>query len=369
MKRMAIVLLILALLMPAFALAEVPPPGAMVFEGQMSAALFLPDGRVVYVPVNKEGDKYLPETEMRCVDAAGKLQWRCDLPPGKVWWGGPQALPDGSFGLVMAEGDWRQGVLHLVSADGKLLRSQKMPAGFRPLMLAGEWVYGSDEEYKLYAIDFKGQASPHPLPALGDKAIVLWCASRDGGRFLAARGRLSGEEDFTKRQSDQVLLHLDAAGAYTHQAVLREQRVVEGFGSDAVLSPQGGITALAHHSGPEDGHNAFSLISFDDKGEIVWRKSYALEAFGVRANLIDLNPDGSHTIWGMGKMTEVDSSGFVFRLDVDGEGNPLGISARKSPGGQMVRYLDGKAYVNNPWGPQWWVAPFEALPDMEVKLK
>lgn len=279
MKRTAIVLLILALLMPAFALAEAPPPGALVFEGQMSAALFLPDGRVVYVPVNKEGDNYLPQTEIRCVDAAGNLQWRCELPPGKVWWGGPQALPDGSFGLVMAEGDWRQGVLHLVSADGKLLRSQKMPAGFRPLMLAGEWVYGSNEEYELYAIDFKGQVSPHPLPALGDKAIVLWCASRDEGRFLAARGQLSGEEDFTKRQSDQVLLHLDAAGAYTHQAVLRRQRVVEGFGSDAVLSPQGGITALAHHSGPEDEHNAFSLISFDDKGEIVWQKSYAPGGF------------------------------------------------------------------------------------------
>lgn len=367
MKKAILVSLLLVLTLSV--LAGSPPPGALVFEGQMSGGLFLPDGRVVYVPVEKDGDNYLPEKQMRCVDAAGDLQWVCALPPGKVWWGGPHALPDGGFGLVMAEGDWHQGVLHLVSEDGKLLRSRKMPGGFRPLMLAGERVYGSDEEFRLHTIDFEGKATLHQLPVLGDKSIVLWTWQKDGGRFVVARGQMSGEEDITRRKSDQVLLYVDATGAYARQAVLKGQRAVGGFRSDAVLNPQGGITALTQNDDNADRGDEFSLISFDEKGELAWRRVYALNALACRPNLLDMNPDGSYTIWGMGKMAELDSSGFVFRLTVDGAGNPMGITARQSPGGRMVRYLEGRAYVNDPWGPQWWVAHFDALPEMEVELK
>lgn len=369
MKKMILFLLMLALLAPAFALAESPPPGALVLEGQVSGALFLPDGRVVYVPVQKDGDNYLPEKEMRCVDAAGNLKWVCALPPGKLRWGGPQMLPDGGFGLVMAEGDGRQGVLHLISPEGKLLRSRKMPAGFRPLMLAGDRVYGTDEAFHLYAVDFDGKASSHQLPALGDQAAVLWTWPRDGGRFVLARGRLSGEEDFTKRRSDQALAFMDQAGAYTRCALLKDQSAAGGFASDAVLTPQGGITALAKNDDQANRDNEFTLIRFDEKGEQIWRRAYALGALTCRASLLDLNPDGSHTVWGMGKMEELDSSGFVFRLDVDQEGKPLALDARRCPGGTVVRYLEGRPYVHYPWGPKWWAAPFEALPEMEVKLQ
>ena len=368
MKRLFLALL-LAVLLPAFALAEAPPEGALVLDGQMEGTLFLPDGRVVYVPVKKDGDHFLPSDEMRCVDAGGNLLWASSLPPGKLWWGGPHQLPDGGIGLVMAEGDWRQVDLHLLGPDGQLLHSQKLPGGFRPLMLSGEWVYGTDEGFHLHSIDFEGKASPHQLPVLGDEAVILWTWPREGGQFVVARRQLSGEEDFAQRRSDQLLLYRDASGAYTHQAVLKAQSGVGGFLSDAVPLPQGGITALAKNDDHANRDNEFSLISFDEKGQPVWRKVYALDALTCRANLIDLSPDGGYTLWGMGKMAELDSTGFVFRLDVDEKGNPLSLSARHSPGSLMVRYLEGRAYVHNPWGPKSWVAPFEALPETELRLK
>lgn len=370
-KLMLIVLLLMLALAPASLAEEVPGGALFSADGRISGALFLPDGRVVYVPVKMEGDAYLPDDEVRCVDRHGTPLWSCAIPQGKMSWGGPHRMGDGRFGLVSLRENGAR-YLEIISEKGQHLRSQPLPDGLIPLLLAGDTVYGTrqEEEYTMFAINTEGQAEPLAFDGVDKNAVVMRAWPKDGGHILMIVGRLSREEDFTKRTGSQWLVYLDAEGKATERtAWLPGRNYINGFHFDAAMNGFGGLTALGSGEAGEDALNVFSIHAYAPKARPVTDWVYALKASSAHPQLIDRRAEGGYTVWGRGKMTEMDSSGFVFRMDVDESGQVLAVSGRKAEGCNMTRYLDGEPYVYSPWGPKWWVAPFDALPEIPLQAE
>lgn len=370
-KLMLIVLLLVLAVAPASFAEEVPRGAVFSADGRVSGALFLPDGRVVYVPVKMEGESYLPDDEVRCVDRHGTLLWSCAIPQGKMSWGGPHSMSDGRFGLVSRRENGAN-YLEIISEKGEYLHAQALPDGLIPLLVAGDTVYGTlqEETYTMFAISTEGQAKPVAFDGIDQNAAAMWAWPKDEGHILMIVGRLSREEDFTKRTGAQWLIYLDALGKATERkASLTNRNYVNGFQFDAALNDVGGLTALSSGRTGENALNIFSIHTYAPKAKPVTDWIYALKALTVRPLLIDRRAEGSYTVWGSGKMTEMDSSGFVFRMDVDESGQVLAVSGRKAEGCSMARYLNGEPYVYSPWGPKWWVAPFDALPDLPLQAE
>lgn len=326
---------------------------------------------MVYMPVKMDGNETLSEDEVRCVNQNGELLWSCVIPAGRLPWGGPRMLSDGRFGLINARDDGKR-YLETISKDGKFLQSQVLPDKLVPLVLAGDAVYGTlqgADEHKMYQIGLDGQAKDIAFDAAHPNATVLWTWPKGEGSILFIVGKVSQEEDLYQRVGPQWLLYLDAQGQPTNRvAWLPNRNLIFGFQYDAALNHLGGLTALGSGNNGKDTQSTFSIHTYAPNEETLTDWYYAINASAVRPQLIDQRPDGGYTVWGSGKMSEDDSSGFVFRMEVDKDGQVQEISGRSAEGCGMVRYLDEQPYVYYSFGPQSWVAPFDALPEMELEV-
>ena len=372
MKKMLTLVLALCLLLPLLAAAEtVPTSATLVLDSGAAPALFLPDGGLVYVPWQMDDHVSLPHTELRRVDAAGRLLWSCTLPAFRALWGGLYPLSGGDFLLFAELNEDNQWMQYILSGEGHIKDSRALPRDIFPLMAAGDRIFGSlqgQEAHQLFQINLDGSKQPYQIPAVGDNATVMRSMPNEAGHLLHAVGKLSQEEDISQRTADQVLLYLDEKGGQARHARLHNKKFVEGFAGDAVFNPQGGLTALVKDD-YKDIFNRFSVICFDENGTQVWEKQYSLEVHSVSAQLINRLPAGGYLIHGAGTVSLEGQEGFVFRLEVDADGGPLAFSVRASKDGRMVRDGQGQPLVFNGWPPAAWAAPLESLPEMDVQMR
>lgn len=371
MKKLLIIALALLLTLPLTVFVEDTPGGdALVFDGEVFTALFLPDGRVVYVP-NKKGNT-LARDELRCVDRDGKLLWSCAIPAGMQYWGGPHQLTDGSFALVNTLADGKR-YLEIISAQGEHLRSQLLPDEMVPLLVAGARVYGTlqgEKEHQMFQIDLNGQAQPVSFDIIRPNSAVMWAWPKGEGHMLLIRGKASDLEDFTQRTADQALVYLDETGTETlRSAYLFERNLLHGFEPDAAFNQLGGLTALVKDNSGYKPFNTFSIHVYAPLAEVAEDWHYAADALTIKPQLIDQRPDGGYTVWGIGKQAESDSSGFVFRMETDAKGDIQSFSAKQAEGCRMVRYIDNQPHVFYSFGPNSWLAPFDTFPEMEIKVE
>lgn len=188
--------------------------------------------------------------------------------------------------------------------------------------------------------------------------------------MLLIRGKASDHEDIAQRTADQALVYLDETGTETlRSAYLFERSLLHGFELDAAFNQLGGLTALVKDNSGDQPFNTFSIHVYAPLAEAAEDWHYALDALTVKPQLIDQRPDGGYTVWGMGKQAESDSSGFVFRMETDAKGDIQSFSAKQAEGCRMVRYIDSQPHVFYSFGPNSWVAPFDALPEMEIKVE
>lgn len=372
MKRTVALLLLLPLL--AWALpgaAETLPAGARALcEGAAEGALFLPDGRAVVVPAKRGGGQPLPPDEVRCLDAEGRLLWTCAFPAGRLPWGGPHLLSDGRIAFVTQRAGGAR-ALEILSRDGRREAAVPMPDQLKPLIVSGDRVYGTQEGQDRdtpCVIGLGGRVRRAPILHSGlPDGRVVWSWPRDDGRLLLLRDRLRPADGSGRRVGAQGLALVDASGAVTRTAQLMDRELLDGFGMDAVPNGMGGLTALVMDNPQNGGYNAFWIYGFDAQGLPVWQRRYALDSAGVRAQLIDRGPDGGYTVWGRGERTEDGQSGFVFRMETDALGNALALDARACDGGSAVR-CGGGVRVYHAMQPLAWLAPFDALPRMDMPL-
>ncbi|MGI6691841.1 MAG: hypothetical protein ACOX63_13520 [Christensenellales bacterium] len=366
MKKLLAVLLLC--LLPACALAEAPPAGAVLLPRVVDNPLFLPDGRIVLLPAREDGSNILPRDEVRCLDAQGHLLWACPIPPSNHPWGGARLLADGRIALVSQRVEGGR-LLDIIAADGGSLISVPLPDDLKPLIPAGDRVYGTlqGEEYVLYEIGLDGQVQRSMLHATGPNDLLLWAWPRSNGHMLHVIGKLSDAPELDRRTGSQALVYLEADGTTSRRAVLWDVGFLDGFGRDATPNHMGGLTALV----TKDHNNTATIwvYNYDAAGaDPRWQWSYTLDAYSATPQLIDQRADSGYTIWGSGMQNELANSGFVFRLDIDALGNVQALMTRRCTGGWMVRYLNGQPWVYHNWAPQAWVAPFDSLPETNVPL-
>ncbi len=368
MKKLLAILLLC--LLPAWALAEAPPAGAVLLPQSSDIPLFLADGRIVLLPVRTDGPNTLPRDEVRCLNAQGLL-WACPIPPSNHPWGGARQLHDGRIALVSQRADGRW-MLDIIAADGSSLISVPLPDDLKPLIPAGDRVYGTlqGEEYVLYEIGLDGQVQRSMLHASSPNERVMWAWPRGEGHMLHVITKLRPEESsdkHTKYTGSQTLVYLEADGTANRRATLWDVDFLNGFGRDATPNHMGGLTALVTQD-----HNDTATIwvySYDAAGaDPRWSWSYTLDAHSVTPQLIDQRADSGYTIWGSGMQNELDNSGFVFRLDIDALGNVQALATRRCAGGWMVRYLNGQPWVYHKGLSQASVAPFDSLANADISL-
>ena len=372
MRKLASLILALCLLLPLLAVAgAVPESATLVLDSGVDTALFLPDGRVVYVPWRQSGGESLPNEELRCLDGSGNLLWSLRLPAFRVPWGGLYQLSGSQFALIAEQLADGQRVQHIITSKGELSASKPLPPGLVPIMMAGDQLFGTrqgQEAHQLLEISPDGETRPYMLPEMKDNASLLWAWPRGSGHLMLGIGKLSQEEDFTKRTASQVLVYVDENGRQARHAMLEDKRYIDGFSGDAALNDQGGLTALVADY-QDEAYNQFSVVCFDNKGRQAWQRNVSLDCHSVSALIIDQQADGSYTVYGAGQQTELQNAGFVFKLVIDREGSPQAFSARAAQGGWMVRYTNGQPYVFSKWPPQAWLAPFDAMPEIEMQLR
>lgn len=365
-------LFLMALLLFLGTLAQAAPAKKLfTLNGRISSALFLKDGRMVYVPVKMEKDTYLPDDEVLCVDQHGTRLWSCTIPPCRLPRGGPHLMSGGRIGLVCQREDGKR-YLEIISAEGRRLSPRPLPLDFKPLLPIGDAVYGTRQEgkaLKIHQILPDGQTVHTAFDRVNEDSWLLWAWPKGEGHLLHILGRMSQEDVLSRRTGPQWLIFLDQDGRQISErtAFLPDVNFLNGFNSDAALNRLGGLTALRADTRTDDTLNRFSILVFGPGAQLVSEWTYTLNASSVRPLLIDERTGGGYTVYGNGKMTEQDNSGFVFRMEVDEKGAVLSCAGKKAEGSHVVRYLNGQPYVFNAWVS--WVAPFDALPSLSLKAK
>lgn len=286
--------------------------------------------------------------------------------------GGPHQLTNGSFALVNTWADGKR-YLEIISQKGQHLRSQLLPDEMVPLLVAGDRIYGTlqgEKEHQMFEIDLNGQAQPVTFDVIRPNSAVMWAWLKGKGHMLLIWGKASDNEDFTQRMADQALVYLDENGTETlRSAYLYERNLLHGFEPDAAFNHLGGLTALVKDNSGDKPFNTFAIHVYAPLAEAAEDWHYAADALSIKPQLISQRKDGGYTVWGMGKQAESDSSGFVFRMDTDEIGHIQSFSARQAEGCRMVRYIDSRPFAFYSFGPNSWVAPFDTLPEMEIKVE